>query len=43
MDRLSEGYKWAIDNIWGPMKQIFGPKSEFSAQKNTNFLIDTMF
>ena len=29
MDRLSEGYKRAIDNVWGPIKQILGSKSEF--------------
>ena len=29
MDRLSEGYKRAIDNVWGPIKRIFGSKSEF--------------
>ena len=40
MDRLSEGYKQAIDKIWGPVaeKRIFGPNSEFSGPKKCPFL-----
>ena len=35
MDRFSEGYKRAIDKIWGPIAiffWIFGPQSEFWGQ-----------
>ena len=37
MDRLSEGYKRAIDNVWGPIKQILGSKSEFLDPPNFLF------
>ena len=44
MDRLSEGYKRAIDNVWGPIKRIFGSKSEFLGPPKKQLLIlDTMF
>ena len=35
MCHLSDGYKWAIDKIWGPTaeKRILGPKTEFSNPK----------
>ena len=45
MECLSEGYKQAIDKIWGPMakKRILGPKAEFLGPKKKHFLIQTMF
>ena len=33
MDYLSGDYKWAIGNIWGPIKRIFGPKYDFLGPK----------
>ena len=44
LNRLTEGYEWAIDKIWGSMgkngdlgqKPSFRPKTEFSGPKNTS-------
>ena len=37
--RLSEGYKWAIDKIWGPRaKNRFSGEIRFFRPKKTHFL-----
>ena len=35
MNRFSEGYKWVVDQNWGPMAKIgfFGQKLKFWAKK----------
>ena len=41
MDRLFEGYKWAIDKIWGPRakKRIFGRNPFFLPKKSSLFIL----
>ena len=44
MNRISEGYKQAVDKIWSfGNKRIFGPKTEISGPKNMHFWGLTMF
>ena len=42
MDRLSEGYKRAIDKIWGPMAKngFSGRNPKFLAQKKHFFTLN---
>ena len=45
IDRLAEGYKWAIDEIWGPIEKTnFLAKIRiFGLKKNIHLLVETMF
>ena len=45
MNRLSEGYRQAVDQNWGRMAKIglFGQKRDFGPKKSVHFLGFTMF